>query len=67
MSRTRRDFIKHLGISAAAVPFVLNLSSLAHADAKKKQRVVFLFSPNGIVPSTFCARNSSFNTKFFGN
>lgn len=53
MSRTRRDFIKHLGISAAAVPFVMNLSSFARADGKKKQRVVFLFSPNGIVPSTF--------------
>ena len=53
MSRTRREFIRHLGLGAAAVPFVLNLPSLAHADAKKKQRIIFMFSPNGIVPSSF--------------
>lgn len=53
MSRTRREFIKHLGIGAAAVPFVLNLPSLAHADGKRKQRIVFMFSPNGIVPKNF--------------
>jgi hypothetical protein len=27
--RTRREFLKSLGISAAALPFILNLPSLA--------------------------------------
>src|SRR6185295_7269302 len=53
MSKSRREFIKHLGIGAAAVPFVLNLPSLARADAQRKQRIVFMFSPNGIVPKNF--------------
>ncbi|HLX63708.1 MAG TPA: DUF1552 domain-containing protein [Planctomycetota bacterium] len=54
MTRTRREFIRRLGIGAAAVPFVLNLPSLAHADPqRRKQRVIFMFSPNGTVPKNF--------------
>jgi len=51
---TRRDFVRDLGLSAAALPFVGNLPSLA-ADGPQslKQRLVIMFSPNGIVPSTF--------------
>ncbi len=52
-NRTRRDFIRHLGIGAAAVPFVLNLPSFARAEGVRKQRIVFMFSPNGIVPKNF--------------
>jgi hypothetical protein len=53
-TRTRREFVRDLGISAAAVPFVLNLPSLAFANQqKRKQRIVFVFSPNGIVPKDF--------------
>src|SRR5436305_6026187 len=52
--RSRREFIRDLGISAAAMPFVLNLPSLALANqARRKQRLVILFSPNGTVPSAF--------------
>jgi hypothetical protein len=51
---TRREFIRDLGIGAAAVPFLLNLPSLGFANqGQRKQRLVVLFSPNGIVPSTF--------------
>jgi hypothetical protein len=51
---TRREFLRDLGISAAALPFVLNLPSLARAgEAPPKQRLVVMFSPNGIVPKTF--------------
>ncbi|SIO66906.1 Protein of unknown function [Singulisphaera sp. GP187] len=51
---TRREFIRDLGIGAASLPFILNLPSLGFANqAKRKQRLVVLFSPNGIVPSTF--------------
>lgn len=51
---SRRDFVRTLGLSAAAVPFVLNLPSLAGAaGARRKQRLVIVFSPNGVVPETF--------------
>lgn len=53
-TRTRREFVRDLGLSAAAVPFVLNLPSLGFANqAQRKKRVVFVFSPNGIVPKDF--------------
>ncbi len=54
MSRTRREFIRDLGISAAAIPFVLNLPSLAFANqGQRKQRIIFMFSPNGVVRKNF--------------
>ncbi|MBA4065404.1 MAG: hypothetical protein C0501_17160 [Isosphaera sp.] len=54
MARTRREFVRDLGLSAAALPFVLNLPSLGFANqARRKQRIVFMFSPNGIVPKAF--------------
>ena len=54
MARTRREFVRDLGLSAAAMPFLLNLPSLGFANqAKRKQRIVFMFSPNGVVPKTF--------------
>jgi hypothetical protein len=54
LSRNRREFIRDLGIGAAAVPFVLNLPSLAFANqTKRKQRIVFIFSPNGTIPPAF--------------
>ena len=50
----RREFIRDLGIGAAAVPFVLNLPSLGFANQqRRKQRLVIMFSPNGVVPSAF--------------
>ena len=54
MSRTRRQFIRDMGLGAAAIPFVLNLPGLAFADQqKRKQRIIFIFSPNGIVRKNF--------------
>ncbi len=51
---TRRQFVRDLGISAAAVPFVLNLPSLGFANSlTRKQRVIWMFSPDGTVPPTF--------------
>jgi hypothetical protein len=53
-SSTRREFIRDLGIGAAALPFLLNLPSLGFANqGRRKQRLVVMFSPNGVVPSTF--------------
>jgi hypothetical protein len=54
MARNRREFIRDLGVSTAAVPFLLNLPSLGFANQlKRKQRLVIIFTPNGIVPNTF--------------
>src|SRR5215467_7783038 len=51
---SRRDFIRDLGLGAAALPFVLNLPSLGFANQQaRKQRLVILFSPNGVVPNAF--------------
>ena len=52
--RTRREFIRDMGLSAAALPFVLNLPGLGFAQGgRRKQRLVVMFSPNGVVPPTF--------------
>src|SRR5882757_7267236 len=54
MTRSRREFLRDMGISAASLPFLLNLPSLGFANQQqRKQRLVVIFSPNGIVPSTF--------------
>lgn len=56
-NRNRREFLRDLGIGAAALPFLTNLPCLAAAPAsgpqRRKQRLVILFSPDGVVPSTF--------------
>jgi hypothetical protein len=50
----RRQFIKHLGLSAASLPFLMGLPSLGLASpARPRQRLVIMFSPNGTVPSTY--------------
>ncbi|MEM9701968.1 MAG: DUF1552 domain-containing protein [Planctomycetota bacterium] len=60
----RRQFLKSLGVSAAAAPFVLNLPSLGFnrafgaesgtaVERPAPQRLVVVFSPNGVVQDTF--------------
>src|SRR5688500_10352315 len=62
--RSRREFVRDLGLSAAALPFVLNLPSLGFANqSKRKQRIVFVFSPNGIVPKDFWPDEEGANFK----
>ena len=52
--RTRRNFLRDLGIGAAALPFIANLPSLGFANQqKRKQRLVIMFSPNGVIPGAF--------------
>jgi hypothetical protein len=52
--RNRREFIRDLGIAAAAVPFISNLPSLGFANQeRRKQRLVVMFTPNGVVPRNF--------------
>ena len=51
---SRREFIRGLGVSAAAANFLFALPSLGWAaSAAGKKRVVFLFSPNGVIPKHF--------------
>ncbi|MBC8064839.1 MAG: DUF1552 domain-containing protein [Chlorobia bacterium] len=52
---SRRDFLRKLGVGAASMPFLTGLPTLALAEslAKPKQRLVILFSPDGIIPNTF--------------
>ncbi|MGL4463195.1 MAG: DUF1552 domain-containing protein, partial [Planctomycetia bacterium] len=51
---TRREFLRQLGLSTLAAPFVLNLPGLGFANQQqRKQRLVVVFTPNGVVPSTF--------------
>ncbi len=54
MTHSRREFLRDLGVGAAAIPFVLNLPSLGFANqTARKQRLIVMFSPNGVVPKTF--------------
>src|SRR5436305_12905844 len=54
MTRSRREFLRDFGISAAALPFLLNLPSLGFANQQsRKKRLVVMFSPNGVIPSAF--------------
>lgn len=50
----RRQFMRQLGVSAASLPFLSCLPSLTGApEARRKQRVVIMFSPNGTLPGEF--------------
>ncbi len=52
---SRREFLRNLGVGASSLPFLTGLPSLALAEslAKPKQRLIILFSPDGVVPETF--------------
>ena len=53
-ARSRREFVKSLGIGAAAANFALALPSLAYGNqGAPKKRLVFVFSPNGVIPKHF--------------
>lgn len=53
-NNSRREFLRTLGLSAAALPFVSNLPCFAAPfEARRKQRIIVMFSPDGIVPTTF--------------
>jgi hypothetical protein len=63
--RSRRTFIRDLGIGAAALPLVLNLPSLGFADQeRRKRRLVVIFTPNGVIPSTFFPDDNGELTRF---
>lgn len=50
----RRQFLRRLGVSSAALPFLAGLPSLRGATTpQKRQRVIIMFSPNGTLPNDF--------------
>lgn len=51
--KTRRNFLHHLGVSTAALPFLTGLPGLRAAAGRPKQRLILMFSPNGTVPWEF--------------
>ena len=53
--KSRRQFIRNLGVSAAAAPFLSGLPGIQAlaASGAPKQRLIVLFSPNGKVPPEF--------------
>lgn len=54
MNRTRREFLRDLGVGAAAAPFLCGLPSLGYAqEGARRRRLVVLFTPNGVIPSAF--------------
>src|SRR3954462_4685484 len=54
MPLNRRQFLRRLGVSTAALPFLAGLPSLTGAPLpQKRQRLVIMFSPNGTLPNEF--------------
>ncbi len=50
----RREFLSQLGISASAASMVMGLPSLTlGAATERRRRLVFVFSPNGVIPDHF--------------
>ena len=55
----RRQFLRQLGVSAAALPFLAGLPSLTGATLpQSRQRLIILFSPNGTLPKEFWPDNA---------
>ena len=56
-SLNRRNALKGLGLSALSLPLVSQIPHLQAEDdsssRKPKQRVIFMFSPNGTIPKHF--------------
>ncbi|RFC46455.1 MAG: Protein of unknown function DUF1552 [Verrucomicrobia bacterium] len=50
--KTRRHFLRNLGLSAATLPFLSGLPGFCESRINR-QRVIFVFSPNGTIPQEF--------------
>lgn len=61
----RRQFLRDLGISAAALPFLSGLPSLTGAPTpQRRQRLIVMFSPNGTLPNDFWPDQEGANAQF---
>lgn len=64
-SLNRRQFLRDLGISAAALPFIAGLPSITGAPApQRRQRLIIMFSPNGTLPNEFWPDQEGANAQF---
>jgi hypothetical protein len=63
---SRREFLRNLGIGAAALPYVVNLPSLGLAapTVPRRKRLVVVFSPNGTFPKEFWPDNTGYDFEF---
>ncbi|MDF1658185.1 MAG: DUF1552 domain-containing protein [Verrucomicrobiales bacterium] len=55
-SLNRRHFLRQLGVSATAAPFLSGLPGIGSAlaaDAGQRKRLIIMFSPNGTIPGEF--------------
>ena len=55
MTTNRRRFLRDLGVNAAVAPLLGSLTNIGQANqtGQRKQRLIVMFSPNGIVPKSF--------------
>lgn len=61
--KTRREFLRHLGVSSAALPFLSGLPGLNAADGRKGKRLIIMFSPNGTIPWEFWPEGETLDFK----
>ena len=62
---SRRELLRSLGISSAALPWIGMLPSLGFArQSLRKRRIVIVFSPNGVVPESFWPKEPGENAEF---
>lgn len=65
MPLSRRAFVKAAGLSPAIAPFLGNLPALAAGDPPlAKQRLVIVFTPNGVIPKNFWPKTTNEETPF---
>lgn len=61
--KTRREFLRHLGVSSAALPFLSGLPGLNAAEGRQGKRLIIMFSPNGTIPWEFWPEGESLDFK----
>lgn len=61
--KTRREFLRHLGVSSAALPFLSGLPGLSATEGRQGKRLIIMFSPNGTIPWEFWPEGESLDFK----
>ena len=61
--KTRREFLRHLGVSSATLPFLSGLPGLNAAEGRQGKRLIIMFSPNGTIPWEFWPEGEALDFK----